>query len=103
MPPGFDKVLPQEALNRLREIHSDAKLSWEQRTERVDEVMRSLPEEIYAKLPLPPGLDKLPSEYFEKVRALNSDRVSSCTRSIVPESRLVSPQQEAARDHAITA
>uniref|UniRef100_A0AC34FZL2 Uncharacterized protein n=1 Tax=Panagrolaimus sp. ES5 TaxID=591445 RepID=A0AC34FZL2_9BILA len=73
-PPDAFKWLPTEAKDKLKSIHEDHSLKWEERKKMIDEVFDSLPQEIMDKMPLPPGFDKLPSDIQEQAKAINSDR-----------------------------
>ncbi|CAD5223935.1 unnamed protein product [Bursaphelenchus okinawaensis] len=74
LPPGFDELLPNEAKDRLMELHLNKALSFEERREAIEEVFDQLPLEVLAKLPLPPGLERLPAEHKQKFRELQMDR-----------------------------
>lgn len=74
LPPGFDELLPQEAKDKLMALHADHSLNMEQRRAGIDGVFDELPQEVLAKLPLPPGIERLPEEHKQQFRALHMDR-----------------------------
>ncbi|CAD5231444.1 unnamed protein product [Bursaphelenchus xylophilus] len=74
LPPGFDELLPSESKQKLMELHLNRDLTFEQRREAIEQVFDELPQEILAKLPLPPGLERLPEEHKQKFRNLQMDR-----------------------------
>ncbi|CAK5068464.1 unnamed protein product [Meloidogyne enterolobii] len=54
-PPGFEKVLPPEVYQQLLQIHRSPQLTVQQKSLQIDQIMRSLPQNIIDSLPLPPG------------------------------------------------
>uniref|UniRef100_A0A914Y891 Uncharacterized protein n=1 Tax=Panagrolaimus superbus TaxID=310955 RepID=A0A914Y891_9BILA len=73
-PPDAFNWLPIEAKDKIKAIHEDHSLKWEERKKMIDQVFDSLPQDIFDKMPLPPGFDKLPSDIQEQAKAINSDR-----------------------------
>uniref|UniRef100_A0A0M3IIU4 SXP/RAL-2 family protein Ani s 5-like cation-binding domain-containing protein n=1 Tax=Ascaris lumbricoides TaxID=6252 RepID=A0A0M3IIU4_ASCLU len=74
IPPGFAEVLPPEIVAKLRAIHKDDSLSWEQRREKFDKIMDTVPESIIQKLPPPPFMDKLPADVKAKLMAIHRQK-----------------------------
>jgi hypothetical protein len=72
-PPDAFKWLPSEAKEKLKTIHEDHSLKWEERKRMIDEIFDSLPKEVFEKMPLPPGFDQLPSDVQEKAKEINTD------------------------------
>nr|CAD2194306.1 unnamed protein product [Meloidogyne enterolobii] len=73
-PPGFEKVLPPEVYQQLLQIHRNPQLTVQQKSLQIDQIMRSLPQNIIDNLPLPPGFDKLPPKYIKEVRKIFGDK-----------------------------
>ncbi|KAI1724035.1 hypothetical protein Ddc_05235 [Ditylenchus destructor] len=73
-PPGFKEVLPADAYAQLLQVHQDTNLTPKEKIHKIDTIMRSLPQEVLDKLPLPPGFDQLPPETVEKARAIFADK-----------------------------
>jgi len=73
-PPGFEKILTPETYSSLLKIHQDPNLNPKEKAARIDEVMRSLPQDTMDKLPLPPGFDQLPEDKVKEAKAIFSDR-----------------------------
>uniref|UniRef100_A0A915CGE6 Uncharacterized protein n=1 Tax=Parascaris univalens TaxID=6257 RepID=A0A915CGE6_PARUN len=71
LPPGFAEVLPSATVAQLRSIHQDETLSWQQKHERIDAIMSSLPAEILDRLPTPPGFNMLPSDVQAKLKSIH--------------------------------
>lgn len=74
IPPGFDEHLPEDAKQRLIQLHFDRTLNFEQRRDKIEEVLDGLPKEVLEKLPLPPGLERLPEESKAKFKELHMNR-----------------------------
>ncbi|WKY08443.1 hypothetical protein Q1695_007734 [Nippostrongylus brasiliensis] len=74
LPPGFEKVLPPDVIQKLRAIHESTSMTPEQQHEKIDEIMSSLPPEIHDKLPTPPFFAKLPPATQAQLKALHRDR-----------------------------
>lgn len=49
-------------------------MNFEQRRDKIEEVLDGLPKEILEKLPLPPGLERLPEEKKAKFKELHMNR-----------------------------
>ncbi|CAK5084171.1 unnamed protein product [Meloidogyne enterolobii] len=45
LPPYLEKVLPSDAIQKLKAIHADPSLSFLQKQEKIDKIMTSLPDE----------------------------------------------------------
>ncbi|KAI1712241.1 hypothetical protein DdX_09791 [Ditylenchus destructor] len=73
-PPGFKEVLPADTYAQLLQVHQDANLTPKEKIHKIDTIMRSLPQEVLDKLPLPPGFAQLPPETVEKARAIFADK-----------------------------
>uniref|UniRef100_A0A915C2K8 Uncharacterized protein n=1 Tax=Parascaris univalens TaxID=6257 RepID=A0A915C2K8_PARUN len=71
IPPGFAEVLPPEIVAKLRAVHKDNSLSWEQKREEFGRIMDTVPESIIQKLPPPPFLNKLPADVKAKLVAIH--------------------------------
>uniref|UniRef100_A0A0M3IEZ2 SXP/RAL-2 family protein Ani s 5-like cation-binding domain-containing protein n=1 Tax=Ascaris lumbricoides TaxID=6252 RepID=A0A0M3IEZ2_ASCLU len=74
IPPGFAEVLPPEIVAKLRAIHKDDSLSWEQKREKLDKIMDTVPESIIQKLPPPPFMDKLPADVKAKLTNIHKQK-----------------------------
>uniref|UniRef100_A0A7E4ZXJ7 SXP/RAL-2 family protein Ani s 5-like cation-binding domain-containing protein n=1 Tax=Panagrellus redivivus TaxID=6233 RepID=A0A7E4ZXJ7_PANRE len=72
-PPGFKEALPTEAFEKLVAIHGNKDLSESQKKQQIDDVMKALPKDVIAKLPLPPKFNELPAEAQEKARSILND------------------------------
>ncbi|KAF7632341.1 hypothetical protein Mgra_00008266, partial [Meloidogyne graminicola] len=69
-PPGFEKVLPLNIYQKLLQIHRNSNLSVKQKSFQIDQIMRSLPQNIIDNLPLPPNFEKLPPNYLKEVKKI---------------------------------
>lgn len=76
-PPGFEKVLPPNVYEQLLKIHRDGQLSVQEKSQSIDQIMRSLPQHIIDQLPLPPGFDQLPEKYIKQARTIFGDKTLS--------------------------
>jgi hypothetical protein len=54
-PPGFERLLPPDVYNQLLQIHRNPELGPQEKSQQIDQIMRSLPQSILEQLPLPPG------------------------------------------------
>ncbi|KAL3067958.1 hypothetical protein niasHT_037948 [Heterodera trifolii] len=73
-PPGFEKVIPAPIYKKLLDIHRNPSLGTHEKSRQIDQIMRSLPQNVIDQLPLPPGFDQLPEKELKKARAIFSDR-----------------------------
>jgi hypothetical protein len=73
MLPGFD-LLPAEVQAKLKSVMEDPTLGFQERHEKIIEIMENLPDEVKSKLPPPPGFEKLPVDVQEKLKAIHMDR-----------------------------
>lgn len=42
--------------------------------QKIGEIMDTLPEDVFEKLPFPPGFDKLPADVLDKLKAIRKDK-----------------------------
>ncbi|KAK6037323.1 hypothetical protein COOONC_25172 [Cooperia oncophora] len=54
LPSGFDEVLPKEVMEKVNAVRENSALSNQQKHERVESILSSLPVKVLVKLPLPP-------------------------------------------------
>lgn len=73
MIPGFE-LLPADVQSKLKTLVEDPNLGWQERHEKIMDIMENLPDEIKAKLPPPPGFEKLPADVQERLKAIHMDR-----------------------------
>jgi len=71
--PGFE-LLPADVQEKLKALFEDKNIGWQERHEKIFEIMEGLPDEIKSKLPPPPGFEKLPQEVQDKLKAIHMDR-----------------------------
>ncbi|KAI6190515.1 hypothetical protein M3Y97_00126400 [Aphelenchoides bicaudatus] len=74
IPPGFDEHLPDQAKQRLIQLHFNKDLNFEERRDKIEEVLDGLPKDVLEKLPLPPGLERLPEKSKAKFKELHMNR-----------------------------
>lgn len=72
-PPGFELVLAPTVYKQLLTIHHNPRLSKEEKAVLITRIMRQVPAEQINKLPLPSGMDQLPAELQQRLRALVYD------------------------------
>ncbi|CAD5231447.1 unnamed protein product [Bursaphelenchus xylophilus] len=94
LPPGFAELLPAESKRKLLELHWDRHLTMEQRGVAIQQVFDKLPQDVLAKLPLPPGLERLPEEYKKKFRELRMDRSITASERVRRVKEMVSQLPE---------
>ncbi|CAD5230780.1 unnamed protein product [Bursaphelenchus xylophilus] len=74
MPPELERILPADAVSKLKSIHTDRSLGFLEKQQKIDEVMSSLPAEILDKIPPPPGFNKLPENVQQQLKSINRSR-----------------------------
>jgi len=72
-PPGFELVLAPTVYKQLLTVHHNPRLSKEEKAEIITRIMRQVPAEQINRLPLPSGMDQLPMELQQRLRALVYD------------------------------
>lgn len=73
VPPGFEKVLPIQTLQQLRDLHRNQQIPLTQKQAEFDRIMSAVPAQILAKLPLPPGFEALPDTVQQQIRTIHGD------------------------------
>ncbi|VDK56859.1 unnamed protein product [Anisakis simplex] len=101
LPPGFADVLPTETVAKLRAIHQNDNLTWQQKHQQIDAIMNSLPPEILDRLPAPPGFSMLPAEIQAKFKAIQQHsglnwqqrhaKILEIMQSMTPDQRMLLP------------
>jgi len=96
-PPMLDPILGEEAKERLNEISQNQQLSWEERRQQIDAVLDTIPPSQLARMPMPPGFEKLPTGVYDQIKAIHTDdslnwserrqRIRTIMHSIPPEQR----------------
>ena len=81
--------MPPDVYEQLLKIHRNQQLNVQQKSQQIDEIMRSLPQEVLDQLPLPPGeqnvpifntfqnfegFDQLPQKYIKQARTIFGDK-----------------------------
>ncbi|PIO70472.1 hypothetical protein TELCIR_07675 [Teladorsagia circumcincta] len=79
MPPEFEKVLPPNIVQQLKQVDADTSLSPEQHHQKIDQIMSTVPGSVLAKLPPPPFIKDLPADVRAKVE--QAHRVTSLSWS----------------------
>ncbi|CAD5223870.1 unnamed protein product [Bursaphelenchus okinawaensis] len=74
MPPELERILPSEAVSKLKSIHGDRSLGFLEKQQKIDEVMTSLPGDILDKIPPPPGFKNLPENVQQQLKSINRSR-----------------------------
>ncbi|KAK6052296.1 hypothetical protein COOONC_10201 [Cooperia oncophora] len=72
VPPGFEGVLPPNIIQQLKDLDS-SNLSFQQRHERFEQIMSSVPPALLAKLPFPPFFNNLPADVRAKLEQIHRD------------------------------
>lgn len=72
-PPGFELVLAPTVYKQLLTVHYNPKLNKEEKAALITRIMRQVPAEQINRLPLPSGMDQLPIELQQRLRALVYD------------------------------
>ncbi|KAI6238258.1 hypothetical protein M3Y99_00725200 [Aphelenchoides fujianensis] len=74
MPPELERLLPADAVSKLKAIHTDRSLGFLEKQQKIDEVMVTVPHEILDKIPPPPGFQKLPESVQADLKRINRSR-----------------------------
>ncbi|KAI6187025.1 hypothetical protein M3Y98_00197200 [Aphelenchoides besseyi] len=74
MPPELERLLPADAVSKLKSIHTDRTLGFLEKQQKIDEVMVTVPHEILDKIPPPPGFNKLPENIQTDLKNINRSR-----------------------------
>jgi hypothetical protein len=72
-PPGFELVLAPTVFKQLLTVHHNPRISKEEKSTLITRIMRQVPADQIARLPLPSGMDQLPVELQQRLRALVYD------------------------------
>jgi hypothetical protein len=72
-PPGFELVLAPTVYKQLLTVHHNPRLTKEEKATLITRIMRQVPAEQINQLPLPSGMDQLPIELQQRLRALVYD------------------------------
>jgi hypothetical protein len=72
-PPGFEYVLAPTVYKQLLFVHYNPRLSKEQKSNMITQIMRQVPAEQLEQLPLPAGMERLPVEVQKRLHSLVYD------------------------------
>jgi len=72
-PPGFEDVLAPTVYKQLLLVHHNPRLNKEEKAAIITRIMRQVPADQLARLPLPAGFERLPLEVQQRVRSLIYD------------------------------
>jgi len=72
-PPGFELILAPTVYKQLLTVHHNPRLNKEEKAALITRIMRQVPAEQINRLPLPSGMDQLPSELQQRLRSLVYD------------------------------
>lgn len=74
MPPEIERVLPADAVAKLKAIHTNPAYGFLEKQQKIDEIMTALPAEILDQIPPPPGFQKLPQEVQQQLKSINRNK-----------------------------
>jgi len=69
-PAGFEDVLGPQLYRKLLAVHTNLKMSVNEKKENIDQIMSQVPNEILEKLPLPQPMGKLPDTIQKNIRKI---------------------------------
>ena len=72
-PPGFEFVLAPTVYKQLLIVHHNPRLSKEEKSALITQIMRQVPQDQLDRLPLPAELERLPAELQARARSLVYD------------------------------
>ncbi|KAL3085794.1 hypothetical protein niasHT_034202 [Heterodera trifolii] len=70
LPADFAALLPAKVAADINALLSNESLDCAQKMEKIDELMKTVPDEVTEKLPMPPHLAQLPAEVQAQMKKL---------------------------------
>ncbi|KAL3083904.1 hypothetical protein niasHT_036475 [Heterodera trifolii] len=70
LPADFAALLPAKVAADINALLANKSLDCAQKMEKIDELMKTVPDEVTEKLPMPPHLAQLPAEVQAQIKKL---------------------------------
>ncbi|KAL3071366.1 hypothetical protein niasHT_036249 [Heterodera trifolii] len=70
LPADFAALLPAKVAADINALLANKSLDSAQKVEKIDELMKTVPDEVTEKLPMPPHLAQLPAEVQAQIKKL---------------------------------
>uniref|UniRef100_A0A914GTN9 Uncharacterized protein n=1 Tax=Globodera rostochiensis TaxID=31243 RepID=A0A914GTN9_GLORO len=73
LPASLASVLPADVVARINTLLSNKSLSREQKAQQIDDILKTVPDEVLEKLPEPPHFAQLPTEVKDHLKQMRRD------------------------------
>ncbi|KAL3073951.1 hypothetical protein niasHT_036039 [Heterodera trifolii] len=77
LPTNIKEALPKDVSIKIQQIHDDGSLSAEQKMERIDSIICTLPENVIDQIPDPPEVAQLPADVRQRVKQIERQQGKS--------------------------